>query len=517
MAPSPPAVAPSLRRRREPCLAWALRVAAALSILLGSGGFLDGTSEGAPGWPLRPALCMPPPSDRTLAFWSTVIFNLGAAGAEPRWNARTVIPTLLDFTPIRAFAARRGLGIGPWLLEDGGLGPLEACQGRWRPAIAALAADPRAPGGVPSIAASVAAFNQYVRPLERAHRTRSKYLTHRRSVLTWAVWKGCLPQLLPMTDDMLRAFLWDCLAFEASVSVLQHAVDAVKGWHRRLGMRVPLDGPGEYRSLMNSLRRFQPVPRILKFPIHKFAVRRLLTVSLPPHPPCAGVKPPRPRGAWKRCPICWTFLHHWFNCLAAVTATLTCCRCLELGLLRTCDIWWSFDFLVGGWLRYADGAAYDIKVRKNDQFRHGHQARVGVPKDKRFDLLAQTREALRLLGTQPSPLCDGRFNRGASCPHCPPLFPRRIKKGTEFDLSRSATSQEVSSMIISALAHVGFNTAGFSGISARKGGLSTAIEAGVPEAILWMQSGHAQDVAARRYVNLNSPALLYRTYESFDL
>ncbi len=74
------------------------------------------------------------------------------------------------------------------------------------------------------------------------------------------------------------------------MSVLQHAVDAVKGWHRRLCMRVPLDGPGEYRSLMNSLRRFQPVPWILKFPIHKFAVRRLLTVSLPPHPPCAGVK-----------------------------------------------------------------------------------------------------------------------------------------------------------------------------------------------------------------------------------
>ena len=72
-------------------------------------------------------------------------------------------------------------------------------------------------------------------------------------------------------------------------------------------------------------------------------------------------------------------------------------------------------------------------------------------------------------------------------------------------------------MIISALAHVGFNTAGFSGIFARKGGLSTAIEAGVPEAILWMQIGHAKDVAARRYVHLHSPALLYRTYESFDL
>ncbi len=54
-------------------------------------------------------------------------------------------------------------------------------------------------------------------------------------------------------------------------------------------------------------------------------------------------------------------------------------------------------------------------------------------------------------------------------------------------------------MIISALAHVWFNTARFSGISARKGGLSTTIEACVPVAILWMQSGHAQDVAARRY------------------
>ncbi len=72
-------------------------------------------------------------------------------------------------------------------------------------------------------------------------------------------------------------------------------------------------------------------------------------------------------------------------------------------------------------------------------------------------------------------------------------------------------------MIISTLAHVGFNTAGFSCISARKGGLSTAIEAGVTEAILWMQSGHAQDIAARHYVKLHSPTLLYCTYESFNL
>ena len=49
------------------------------------------------------------------------------------------------------------------------------------------------------------------------------------------------------------------------------------------------------------------------------------------------------------------------------------------------------------------------------------------------------------------------------------------------------------------------------------GGLSTVIEASVPEHILWMQSGHAQDKAARVYVTLNSPVLLFKTWEAFDL
>ena len=35
----------------------------------------------------------------------------------------------------------------------------------------------------------------------------------------------------------------------------------------------------------------------------------------------------------------------------------------------------------------------------------------------------------------------------------------------------------------------------------QRSGISTAIEAGLPEAILWMQSGHAHDVAAPRYMS----------------
>ena len=67
----------------------------------------------------------------------------------------------------------------------------------------------------------------------------------------------------------------------------------------------------------------------------------------------------------------------------------------------------------------------------------------------------------------------------------------------------------------------GVNAEGFSGVCARRGGITTAVEAGVPEHVLWMQSGHAQpeDRAARQYVVLNTTnqELLFRTLEAFGL
>jgi hypothetical protein len=98
---------------------------------------------------------MPAPCDRSAAFRSTVVYNLGAgeAGADPSWNPRTNVPTLSSFAHIRALAARRGWMIETWLYDDGAAGPLEARQGRWRPAVGALAF---APGPVPSVAASLA-------------------------------------------------------------------------------------------------------------------------------------------------------------------------------------------------------------------------------------------------------------------------------------------------------------------------------------------------------------------------
>ena len=103
-----------------------------------------------------------------------------------RWNTRTTVPTLASVAPLRALAARRGWDIEAWLFNDAARTVLEEAEGRWRPAIAALALPP---GVVSSIQASLERFNTDIRPLELAPKTRQKYFIHRMGVLTWAVWK----------------------------------------------------------------------------------------------------------------------------------------------------------------------------------------------------------------------------------------------------------------------------------------------------------------------------------------
>ena len=57
----------------------------------------------------------------------------------------------------------------------------------------------------------------------------------------------------------------------------------------------------------------------------------------------------------------------------------------------------------------------------------------------------------------------------------------------------------------------------FSGVSARKGGISTAIEAGVAEDILYLQSGHGVSKAGRPYMHIRDPARLLEVFEAFGL
>jgi hypothetical protein len=119
-----------------------------------------------------------------------------------------------------------------------------------------------------------------------------------------------------------------------------------------------------------------------------------------------------------------------------------------------------------------------------------------VPRDPLLHVVNQLLAFMCAVGNGPRAGCTKRAVPQCLSPVCPLLFLRSVDRGRSFDISRLPTADEASAMV-RFLWHVGYNPALFSGISARRCGLSTAIEAGVPEPILWMQSWHSQDVAAR--------------------
>jgi hypothetical protein len=122
------------------------------------------------------------------------------------------------------------------------------------------------------------------------------------------------------------------------------------------------------------------------------------------------------------------------------------------------------------------------------------------------------------LGTLPSHAGAAERLRGKRCLEC--ARPKLSKgPGDSWVLHPDPVPSPacVSAMVVSALRMIGVDTAAFSGVSCRMRGLTVATEAGVPENILWMQSGHAQDRAARRYVRLTNPDRLYDTWRAFLL
>ena len=81
----------------------------------------------------------------------------------------------------------------------------------------------------------------------------------------------------------------------------------------------------------------------------------------------------------------------------------------------------------------------------------------------------------------------------------------------------ACSPQRMSEDIKFAMSQMGANPDRFSGVSARKGGLSTAIEAGIHEAVLFLQTGHGQAKAARDYMHIRDPSVLMQVFEAFKL
>lgn len=424
------------------------------------------------------------------AWRAAVVVQLGAGDVRPTWS-RTPLPAITNLESLHHAVAFAHVDRVRLLHNDSAPTALELADGNWGPAVRRLAGSTAMPDS--TIARLAAAFDQHLAPSCMRPRTRADYWRAWRLVVTWAVARRAVPDILPMSLVTLKALTWDLVCFAVPTSQIELVWKAVQARHRQLHLRPPMTDIGQSTRWSRMLGMIRGRPAALKLPIQKATVRWLL--------------------AWRPA----SFVEHRAR-LLTVVATLACLRVSEVTRLQVCDLW--FDHLMAYGVPGFEGTcSVHIGQRKNDAERKGHYPALGRAKDPSLDIVAQLRVWMRTTGLSVHATCQKRRRPEARCDVCPPLFPlsRRVRGELAVDLSRPCNRQRASDWIRQAVAQAGGDSTRFSGISARKGGISVAIDAGVPEAILYLQSGHGQALPARAYMQLSSPARFLETFEAFGL
>ena len=344
-----------------------------------------------------------------------------------------------------------------------------------------------------SISALTAAFNHHLWPMRCQSSTRSSIWRYWNMVITWALSWNIVKHILPMSLDTLKAFTFDLVAFGCTSPVIKSCWAAIQNRHKEFDYTPPIYGSGQYSAWERCIASAIGAPARIKFPVPKTIVHSLLL--------------------WRP----YSILQHR-NRLSTALATIICSRPSEVAQFQSCDFW--PDFHTGyGIPGYKGTAAFNIKKKKNDSGRRGQLAAVGKSKNPDLDLVQQLKHWIFSMGLSPHPLCQKRSYPSRHCSFCPPLFPV-LQKGARNSILATfqhCSPQQISDGVKSVCTHFGANPAYFSGISTRKGGITIAIEAGVPEEILFLQSGHGQTHTARRYMNFTNPASLFETFQAFDL
>ena len=424
------------------------------------------------------------------SYKQTALDELGPNAAARALWMKSVVPTIKNVEEV--IPLMRGAPTGAVRAARLSLSlrsPLDGLHGNWEATLEQYAYRVQ-----PTIAAKSQAFSEVMAPLGSAPATRDKASRNWRTVVTWAIANKVLDKILPMDQSTMQALLWDLTSLGAAFATLKSVVDAVIAQHRHARLQSPVGGHFCYSKVKSILQRVLGKPHIHKLGVTRDMVVRLLRIN-----PTSNLD--------------------LRNKLACCTMTMGIMRPVEGSLAQTCDFEPGGD-CNKGLTQFEGGSTLRTLFRKNDQIRKGHEMRFGKSADPDLDINFQLGLLMDLLGTRPKPGCTKATRPGRRCPVCPPLFPKlRLDLSGKHVLADDPTPSAalMSAMVVSALKTIGVHNPAFTGMSCRMGGLTVATEAGVPESILWMQSGHAQDRAARRYVRLTDPDRLYDTWRAFKL
>ena len=337
-------------------------------------------------------------------------------------------------------------------------------------------------------------WDAQVAPAQLEQSTRKSYDASWRMVVTFGLSHNEVGSMLPMSQDTLKSLTTELLLAGTSVNSIKNLWSAIESRHRNWGYQPPLASDGLFKRWIKALGSIKGAPGKLIFPLGPHQIQALLRMT--------GLTTLQTR-----------------NVLAVSMGTVCCGRAGEVAAIQTCSLAWGLD---GAYHPdYANGAGLYVQKRKNDTQRRGICTRIpgGL-------LLEKIKKWIKDQGLEVSPLCTRQGSPGAKCQYCPPLFPKTVRKNGDKLAAAAATKrqeqglcnlrlpmtrQHMTSAVKSCVELLGADSRHFSAISMRRGGLSAAINAGVAEPVLFLQSGHGQAIAARRYMVPSDPSLLYAT------
>ena len=343
---------------------------------------------------------------------------------------------------------------------------------------------PRAAGRLLSAAQLTAIFNESIMPASLQHSTRSGYFSYWKLVVTWGVAHGEVANLLPMSQDTLKAITQELLMVGCATGTIRNVWSAIEDRSRRFGYPPPLGVEGDFSRMARAVGSVRGEPSRLIFPVGTHHVRIMLEL--------VGMTLTQRR-----------------DMLITVVGTVACLRVCEVANLQLCDGLWNHD---GAWSSDYNGTmALRVYKRKQDQVRKGLYPRIGQAVTSRLRAFVDD------LGLEVSDDCTKDRSPGARCRGCPPLFPRAVAATARNAKPAPVSRQQVTKAVINSLKMLDVDTKHFSGLSMRRGGISAGLSARVPEPILFLQSGHGSNCAARNYMLPRDPGILFETYNAFDI
>ena len=239
-----------------------------------------------------------------------------------------------------------------------------------------------------------------------------------------------------------------------SAGSIRNLWSAIEDRHRQFGYTPPLAmRGGDFSRYSKAVASIKGMPSRLIFPVGVHHVKQMLEL--------VALSPAQTR-----------------DVLMCVLGTVMCMRVNEVDQLQICDVLWRFD--AGFHPRYSNTLACRVYKRKQDQARKGLYPRAVKQSSHVFARL-QTMRVWQSMRTTP----------------------RAVR--------------QVTNAVLNSLQMIGVDTKHYSGISMRRGGISAGLAARVREPILFLQSGHGSNCAARNYMVPRDPHVLYETYLAFGL